>query len=1220
MKQKLIATILLSIYGSVYAAPLVSPPSVPLETGISNIVKPNIMFILDDSGSMSGEALGDEVDFFHCKRYNADNTITPFGRSCTVSILRDIQFFAYDFNKIYYNPNVLYQPGVDYLGNSLGNQSFTAARSNIYTNTSTTNLSTLKEAYYCTKSAPTSTELLNNTICRRQGVENVDANGTFDYYADGYPNLTYKYVVSGPSTVSGNTLGYFTIIPKEYCDDSLTNCSLTPGGGNKPTPVRWCSDKDVAMDANLQTGQYPSNFSNTALRNKNKCQKNYTLEYTYPRFGRFKRQYLTAAEQTNYANWYTYYRSRILSMKTALGFAFQSLDNSIRVGFITINPYDPFAYPTVLTSKYLAIADFNAIQKQKFYAKVYASTTSGGTPLREALSRVGRHYAGKQDSINSGMTGEPLQYSCQRNYAILSTDGYWNQGYGLDLAGNLVPDSDNINGGYSTRAVGAYDGNIADAAESLSDVAMYYYKTDLRTSGTFATNDVPTSLNDPNPQQHMVTYGISFGLNGLLNYTPDYINGTNAEFENIKKGFLDWPGPGSGGTPTAMDDLWHATASGRGRYYSAQNSVELINGVRDSVYSVLAQNGSSSAAAISSPSITSSDNALFYATYRTTKWDGEITSTTIDPATGVINPDQKWSARNLLNDKVSANADTRNIYYVRNTAGSSALRDFTDTNMNTIELSNFKDKCAVTPQYTQCNSLGTASKAKMNTGVELIKYLRGQSQYDTNNTLDPLFRKREYILGDIVNSSPTYVSKSAYNWADTGYSTYASSTVGRSPTLYVGANDGMIHAFDAVTGQERWAVIPSQMMSKLYKLADTSYATSHDFFVDGTISVMDAKINGTWKTVLIAGMNSGGKGYIALDITNPTTPTVLWEACNTSACSVVDSEFGYSYGNPIITKRKSDGKWVAYLSSGYDNSSAKGLIYEVDLADGTILRKLYTGTGDSGDFITPYTQSGIAKINASYSSFNQDNTALNLYAGDLDGRVWKWDLNNTTQTTAIALGRATDPLGIPQPITTKIEIGRINNNIVLFAGTGKFLSSSDYTTTQINSVYAFKDNGSSYGNFRNNISLVKQTLTPGAITTTGTNMDVDLASKNGWYFDLTSQLGERVNVEPVLALGVLNLVTNIPGSSACSAGGNAWMYQIDFATGTAVDQVNGFIAKKLDAGLIVGQSIVQLGQFGGLKNYLTDASGKVITVSVPTGKKNSDQKLKKYFWKEVQKR
>jgi Tfp pilus tip-associated adhesin PilY1 len=133
-------------------------------------------------------------------------------------------------------------------------------------------------------------------------------------------------------------------------------------------------------------------------------------------------------------------------------------------------------------------------------------------------------------------------------------------------------------------------------------------------------------------------------------------------------------------------------------------------------------------------------------------------------------------------------------------------------------------------------------------------------------------------------------------------------------------------------------------------------------------------------------------------------------------------------------------------------------------------------------------------------------------------------------------------------------------------------------------------------------------------------MDVDLASKNGWYFDLTSQLGERVNVEPVLALGVLNLVTNIPGSSACSAGGNAWMYQIDFATGTAVDQVNGFIAKKLDAGLIVGQSIVQLGQFGGLKNYLTDASGKVITVSVPTGKKNSDQKLKKYFWKEVQKR
>jgi type IV pilus assembly protein PilY1 len=1214
MKQKLIATILLSIYGSVYAAPLVSPPSVPLETGISNIVKPNIMFILDDSGSMSGEALGDEVDFFHCKRYNADNTITPFGRSCTVSILRDIQFFAYDFNKIYYNPNVLYQPGVDYLGNSLGNQSFTAARSNIYTNTSTTNLSTLKEAYYCTKSAPTSTELLNNTICRRQGVENVDANGTFDYYADGYPNLTYKYVVSGPSTVSGNTLGYFTIIPKEYCDDSLTNCSLTPGGGNKPTPVRWCSDKDVAMDANLQTGQYPSNFSNTALRNKNKCQKNYTLEYTYPRFGRFKRQYLTAAEQTNYANWYTYYRSRILSMKTALGFAFQSLDNSIRVGFITINPYDPFAYPTVLTSKYLAIADFNAIQKQKFYAKVYASTTSGGTPLREALSRVGRHYAGKQDSINSGMTGEPLQYSCQRNYAILSTDGYWNQGYGLDLAGNLVPDSDNINGGYSTRAVGAYDGNIADAAESLSDVAMYYYKTDLRTSGTFATNDVPTSLNDPNPQQHMVTYGISFGLNGLLNYTPDYINGTNAEFENIKKGFLDWPGPGSGGTPTAMDDLWHATASGRGRYYSAQNSVELINGVRDSVYSVLAQNGSSSAAAISSPSITSSDNALFYATYRTTKWDGEITSTTIDPATGVINPDQKWSARNLLNDKVSANADTRNIYYVRNTAGSSALRDFTDTNMNTIELSNFKDKCAVTPQYTQCNSLGTASKAKMNTGVELIKYLRGQSQYDTNNTLDPLFRKREYILGDIVNSSPTYVSKSAYNWADTGYSTYASSTVGRAPTLYVGANDGMLHAFDALSGVERWSIIPAQIMNKLYKLGDIGYSALHDNYVDGMITVMDAKINGLWKTVLITGMGSGGKGYIALDITNPNSPSVLWEFCDSTVCSVSDSDIGYTYGNPIITKRKFDGKWVAYLSAGYDNSTGKGLIYEVDLASGAILRKLSTGTG------TATSPAGLARINTAHDSFNTNNTATAIYAGDLDGNIWKWDLNNSSANNGVLIGQAKDASGNPQSITTKVEIGKINNQQFLFVATGKFLNTNDYSTTQKQSVYAIKDNNMAFGNIRLNGAFVEQTLNPGAMTATGTNNPVDLTVKHGWYFDLNLQTGERVNIDPILALGVLNVTSNVPGSNPCSAGGNAWMYQIDFATGTAVDQTNGFIARKMSSGLIVGQVIAQLGQLGGLKNYLTDSKGQVIVVNVPTGKSTGEPKLKKYFWKEVNKR
>jgi len=438
--------------------------------------------------------------------------------------------------------------------------------------------------------------------------------------------------------------------------------------------------------------------------------------------------------------------------------------------------------------------------------------------------------------------------------------------------------------------------------------------------------------------------------------------------------------------------------------------------------------------------------------------------------------------------------------------------------------------------------------------------------------------------------------------------------------LYVGSNDGMLHGFDAMTGQEKWGIIPSQMMNKLYKLADYNYTQEHEFFVDGTISVMDAKVNGIWKSVLVAGMNSGGKGYIAIDVTDPNEPKVLWEICNTNACSVTDSEMGYSYGNPVITKRKFDGKWVVYLSAGYDNSTGRGLIYEVDIANGSILRKLTTGTGTSN----PYNQSGIAKINAYYDDFNTNNTALALYAGDLDGKVWKWDLTDNSKIQATLIGQATNTVNgneISQPITTKIEIGKVNNNLMLFFGTGQFLNSTDYFTVRDQSVYAIKDNGLNYGKFRTNNTLVKQAINPGTITSTTTNNQVDLSLKNGWYFDLVSQEGERVNVDPVLTLGVLNLVTNVPGNSECTAGGNAWMYQIDFATGAAVDKVNGFIAKKMSNGLIVGQVIVQLGAKGGLKNYVTDASGQVTAISVPTKDNNVTSGIvKKYFWKEIQKK
>jgi len=1323
------------ICSSLYAAPKVNPSNVPLETGIGSLVKPNLMFIFDNSSSMARSYLGDAIGGSNvCTGYYAptqssigtgswtvvkpqvnhttqaacDATLPPNvgpgtnmgdikyrcaaegynitpkvctgqvgdngqAASCTggewvyynyhiqKAVVQVVSgkagyrwlgdrpcnytygattfeplppYAAYDVNKQYYNPKIIYQAGVDYLGNSLGDQSITSARLNPYTGNAKTVVNLLSQAtepYWCTTKTPTADELNDSNVCRRSGV---DGDNPFHYYdtATSYPNDPYYYYVRGPAPVPF----YYNIIPIEFCDDSGINCAFIQNT-TYPTPfhVRWCTSWAHASNLALISGA-------------GKCQANYDATYKYPRYGKFERVNVPPSQYTNYANWFTYYRTRMHAMQTSTGLAFASVDSGKRVGFISLNT----------PSSFLPVEDFTTTggtssQKAKFYAKLYGLTTTGDTDLKKSLSQVGRYFAGISSGISAGMINgttykDPVQYSCQQNFTLLATDGYWNPGTnGTDLSGNNITNTDNINSSeeYSLRIDGVYDGGLAGSTGTLSDVALYYYKNPLRSADlgncfSYSSGDllpqnlcgsnVPISALDQNPKQHMITYAMSLGLSGLMKYTKDYNYGTSQDLQNVKNGTIgacpwisgstgvcNWPVP-AGNDPAALDDLWHATISGRGKYFSAKDSSEAISSLQDALTSVSAQTGSSAAAATSSPNITATDNSLFYVTYRTSKWDGEINATTIDSNTGVINPTNKWSARTLLNGKVSSASDTRNIYYVRNGSGTSTLRAFTEANLNSNELDNFKDKCSSgADNLSQCINLGQTNKAKVNEGKTLITYLRGQSQYDVNNSAEPLYRQREYVLGDIVNSSPVYVSKPTYGWGDSGYSLYASSNANRAPTLYVGANDGMIHAFDAVTGQERWAVIPAQMMNKLYKLADTTYATNHSFFVDGTISIMDAKIGSSWKTVLIAGMGAGGKGYIALDITNPTAPTVLWEMCESNVCSISDSEIGYSYGNPIITKRKFDNKWVAYLPAGYDNSSAKGLIYEVDLADGSILRKLYTGTGNTSPL---YSQSGISRINAYYSSFNQDNSALSLYAGDLDGKVWKWDLSDSNHKIATLLGQATDANGNAQPITTKIELGRVNGNSLLFFGTGKFLNNGDYTNDDVQSVYAVKDSNTSYGKFRNNSSLVKQTINPGSLASTTTNNDVDLSVHNGWYFDLKSQLGERVNVDPALALGVLNLVSNIPGTSACTSGGSAWMYQIDFASGKAVDKVNGFIAKKMTTGLVVGQAIVQLGSTGGLKNYVTDASGKVTAISVPTGNGATEGKLKKYFWKEIQKK
>lgn len=1222
--------ITICLYSNLFGAPPVEPSQNPLETSNALNVKPNLMFILDNSGSMLQDYLGDEILY----QSNCKTSLGFFSRNCASNDLGlgnsditrsteigdpsngtapDTPFFAYMFNKSYYNPNITYTPGVDWQGNSLGNQSFTSASKNIYQNTTKVNLSNgLRETYFCILPIVLPINLLNKLTCRINGV---DTPNPFNYHTEAYPNALFSFPVPGPFVPS-----YYDIIPTEYCDENLVNCSKTQTGiYQTPAYVRWCKRASDASIIDLVTGLILGGNDN----GRSACQKNYdaTNGYIYPKYGLFRRVTIPASQYTNYANWYTYYRTRILAMKTSTGLAFKNIDNNYRVGFITINPGNP-----VQSAQYLGINDFNNTQKQNFYTKLYAITPSGDTPLREALSRVGRYYGGKTDGINSGMINvnnpDPIQYSCQQNVAFMATDGYWNGNEGKDLSGNNIGNIDNVNSGYSTRAIGAYDGGVSGASGTLADVSLYYYQTDLRPSGSknsngidVSENNVPTDPINGNNKQKMNTYMLSFGVNGLVTYKPDYDKRTSPELENIKNGIsgacrwttgvCNWPLPVRD-TLTTIDDMWHAAINGRGKYSSIQDSQSILNGMRTILNNVSIQLGSSSNTSISSPQITTTENKIFSVSYRNGKWDGEIISRNIDPATGELSTTINWSAKTQLEKKVSTTTDSRKIYYIGREGQNIKLKDFIWNNLESNEQNYFSNLCS-TNLLSQCATLNTTQKNILNSGNTIINWIRGQSQYEElSNSTNPLFRSRDYVLSDIIDSNLTYVAQSKFNWSDNNYQNFINANINRTPQIYVGANNGMLHAIDPTTGEEKWAIIPRQLLPRLYYPADISYSSNHKNYINGTISVMDTFINNEWKTILISGLGSGGKGYFAIDITNPASPKALWEICNSSLCSTNDSEMGYSFGNPIITKRAFDNKWVAYLSAGFDNSTGKGLIYEVDISNGSILRKLYTNTG------TTTSPAGLSKINVFFDNYQQNNLAKSLYAGDLDGNVWKWNLENNN-TNPILIASLKDNNNQNQPITTKIELGYINNYPVLLVGTGKYLTINDYNTTQIQSVYAIKDNNESYGVIRNNPSFIKQNITPGTISSTISVNQVNWGTNGGWFIDLTSQAGERVNIDPLLASGTLSVISNVPGNTPCTAGGSAWSYQINFLNGGATN--SNIISQKLIGGINVGQSPIKLLNNNNIKNLLIDASGQINLINFNIN--NTLNTKEKTSWKEI---
>ena len=356
-------------------------------------------------------------------------------------------------------------------------------------------------------------------------------------------------------------------------------------------------------------------------------------------------------------------------------------------------------------------------------------------------------------------------------------------------------------------------------------------------------------------------------------------------------------------------------------------------------------------------------------------------------------------------------------------------------------------------------------------GALVLEFLRGNRLNEGVRVHQ--FRVRGNVLGDIVDSSPVYVGKPSLPYRDSddpGYSTFKSALAGRAARVYVGANEGMFHAFDDATGNETWAYIPSVLYrggtaggdpkAGLGALAYQDGALppfKHHFFVDSTARITDVDFGSEdWHTIAVGGLGKGGKMYYALDVTQPADVTTEAAAAGKVLWEFTDPDMGYSYGKPMIAKTRAfGGAWLVVVASGYNNASGNGNLYFIRASDGHLLKKMSTGAGSPG------TPSGLAHP-AGYTRDFRNQLAEQVYAGDLLGNFWRFDVSdvNDANWTVGKLGNLVDNGGIAQPVTTppQIEVD-ITNGIDrwVFVGTGKLYDDSDTGSTQIETMYAFRD-------------------------------------------------------------------------------------------------------------------------------------------------------------------
>jgi len=871
---------------------------------------------------------------------------------------------------------------------------------------------------------------------------------------------------------------------------------------------------------------------------------------------------MTTAEQTNFANWYSYYRKREYVAKRALS---QIIDASdARMGLTTLHnnntvrtlvqDIDDISTPIDTTAR---------ANKTALLRNLFRVDSTGDTPLRQALRDTGEYFADNSGWGSSPILPASLGGECQQNFTILMSDGYWNGG-------------DPGVGNTDSDGSGPYDGgDYADTfSNTLADVAMRYYETDLST----LADKVPVIAGvDDNNAQHMVTYTVGFGVNG--NLADDQVPG--------QPNFNGWLEPIQD-TPTTIDDMRHAAFNGRGQFLSAGDPQELIDSLTRYIADIQSRTGTAAAVSFNSTNL-NTGTRVFQSIFDSASWSGDLLAKdiVIDPVTGIASiSGTVWQASTDIDGRAPA---SRQIITYDGTSGNGV--NFEWGSLNTAQQNDLRTN----------SSGGTDTEAA---GMARLDFIRGErncesdgpgtcsyTDSNSNTYTSKSLRARASTLGDIVHSSPYFVGASSLAYPDSiepsaPYSAFAINNRLRPGMTYVGSNDGMLHALND-NGIEIFGYIPASLFSTdagagLHYLSDPSY--THRYYVDLSPTVQDAYITvgGTtaWHTVLVGALRGGGKGVFAIDVTDPSA--LVSNAANQVMWEFSHNDLGYSFSDIQIGKMN-NGEWVAVFGNGYNNDPngdghAKLFILYLDGSNAGSPIVIDTGAGSLDS-----TSRDCANSNSDCNGLstprlvdmNGDGTIDRIYAGDLHGNLWAFNVADKTNTANWTSAYGIKPLfkacsATPctasnrQPITHQPDITlhptktaySTRPNTLVFFGTGQYLTQLDIANAQQQTFYGVWD--SNTGDLERN-SLQAQTITTssdavlGNVRTISSNTVNYSSTEKGWVVDLPIS-GERSVTNPAAFGSVVFFNTVIPSvssSNMCSVGGSGWLMAVDLLTGGA---------------------------------------------------------------------